>query len=74
MSASDVALRLEAIRRRIAAAALRVDRRPEDITLVVAGGGLPIAQQAYLPTWGFPACRIHRVIPPPTAGRAQTAR
>ena len=35
---------------------------PDDITLIVAGGNLPIAQQAYLPTWGFPACRIHRVI------------
>jgi len=41
---------------------LPVVASPDDITLVVAGGHLPIAQHAYLPTWGFPACRIHRVV------------
>ena len=41
---------------------LPVLEHPGDITLIVAGGDLPIAQQAYLPTWGFPACRIQQVI------------
>lgn len=31
---------------------------PSDITVVVAGGDVPIAQQAYFPTWGHPDCRI----------------
>ena len=35
---------------------------PDDIVVVVAGGDVPIAQQAYLPTWGFPACCITRPI------------
>jgi len=29
---------------------------------VIAGGDLHIAQHAYLPTWGFPPCRITRSI------------
>ena len=37
---------------------LPVVESPDDITVVVAGGDVPIAQQAYFPTWGFPACRI----------------
>jgi hypothetical protein len=32
--------------------------KPDDITLIVAGGNLHIPQHAYLPTWGFPPCRI----------------
>ena len=35
---------------------------PNDITLVIAGGDLHIPQHAYLPTWGFPPCRITRTI------------
>jgi hypothetical protein len=35
---------------------------PDDITLVIAGGNLHIPQHAYLPTWGFPPCRITRAI------------
>lgn len=35
---------------------------PDDIVVVVAGGDVPIAQQAYLPTWGFPACCITKPI------------
>jgi hypothetical protein len=35
-----------------------------DITLVVAGGNLHIPQHAYLPTWGFPPCRVTRTIGP----------
>jgi hypothetical protein len=31
---------------------------PEDITVIVAGGDIPIPQCAYMPTWGFPPCRI----------------
>lgn len=37
---------------------------PGDITLIVAGGNVPIAQQAYFPTWGFPPARIMRRIQP----------
>ena len=43
-------------------APLPIVEHADDITLVVAGGALPIAQHAYLPTWGFPACRIHELI------------
>ena len=35
---------------------------PDDITVIVAGGDIPIPQCAYLPTWGFPACRIAKKI------------
>ena len=41
---------------------LPVLQSPDDISVVVAGGDLAIAQQAYLPTWGFPACRVHQVV------------
>ncbi|MEM7252068.1 MAG: hypothetical protein AAF493_11630 [Pseudomonadota bacterium] len=37
---------------------------PDDITIVVAGGNVPIAQQAYFPTWGFPPCRLMRGVEP----------
>ena len=33
---------------------------PDDITLFVAGGTLPIAQHGYFPSCGFPPCRIVR--------------
>jgi len=36
--------------------------KPDDITVIVAGGDIPIPQCAYLPTWGFPACRIAKKI------------
>jgi hypothetical protein len=39
---------------------LTVVLEPDDITMVVAGGDLHIPQHAYLPTWGFPPCRITR--------------
>jgi hypothetical protein len=35
---------------------------PEDIVIVVAGGDVPIAQHAYFPTWGHPACCISSVV------------
>lgn len=35
---------------------------PDDITIIVAGGDIPIPQSAYLPTWGFPACRIAKKV------------
>ncbi len=35
---------------------------PDDITVVVAGGDVPIAQQAYFPSWGFPPCRITKAV------------
>jgi hypothetical protein len=37
-------------------------RDPEDITLVVAGGDIPIPQCAYFPSWGFPPCCVTREI------------
>ena len=36
--------------------------KPEDITVIVAGGDIPIPQCAYMPTWGFPSCRIAKKI------------
>ena len=35
---------------------------PDDITLFVAGGTIPIAQHVYFPSWGFPPCRIVKPI------------
>jgi hypothetical protein len=37
-------------------------RAPDDIVLVVAGGDIPIPQNAYCPSWGFPPARITREI------------
>ena len=37
-------------------------RSPHDIVLVVAGGDIPIPQNAYCPSWGFPPARITREI------------
>jgi len=36
--------------------------KPEDITVIVAGGDIPIPQCAYMPTWGFPSCRIAKKV------------
>ncbi len=41
-------------------------RSPDDITLIVAGGDVPITQSAYFPSWGFPPCRITKEIKLPT--------
>jgi len=46
---------------------------PEDITLVVAGGDLAIAQHAYLPSWGFPSARIVKPIELPADWAAMLA-
>lgn len=37
-------------------------QEPDDITLIVAGADLPIAQHAYCPSWGHPPCRVTREI------------
>ncbi len=37
-------------------------RAPDDITVVIAGGDIPIPQNAYLPSWGFPPCRVTKEI------------
>jgi hypothetical protein len=37
-------------------------RTPDDIVLVVAGGDIPIPQNGYCPSWGFPPARITRAI------------
>lgn len=34
----------------------------DDISIVVAGGDIPIAQHVYCPSWGFPPARITRPI------------
>ncbi|MFO1162199.1 MAG: hypothetical protein U1E60_25395 [Reyranellaceae bacterium] len=39
-----------------------VTRTPDDIVLVVAGGDVPIPQNAYCPTWGFPPACITREV------------
>lgn len=41
---------------------LPVVRDPSDITVVVAGADLAIPQNAYLPSWGHPPCRIVREV------------
>jgi hypothetical protein len=45
-------------------------RTPDDIVLVVAGGDIPIPQNAYCPSWGFPPARITREISLPADWRA----
>ncbi|MDP6517241.1 MAG: hypothetical protein QF926_11550 [Alphaproteobacteria bacterium] len=37
-------------------------RAPDDITVVVAGGDIPIPQNVYFPSWGFPPCRVTKEI------------
>lgn len=37
-------------------------RSPDDIVLVVAGGDIPIPQNAYCPSWGFPPACITRAV------------
>jgi hypothetical protein len=37
-------------------------RSPDDIVIVVAGGDIPIPQNAYCPSWGFPPARITREV------------
>jgi hypothetical protein len=41
-------------------------RAPDDIVIVVAGGDIPIPQNAYCPSWGFPPARITREIALPS--------
>jgi hypothetical protein len=41
---------------------LPVVRDPDDITVVVAGADLAIPQNAYLPSWGHPPCRVVREV------------
>jgi len=41
-------------------------KEPEDITVIVVGGDLPIPQHVYFPSWGFPPCRITKEIKLPT--------
>jgi hypothetical protein len=37
-------------------------RSPDDIVLVVAGGDIPIPQNAYCPSWGFPPACLTREV------------
>ncbi len=43
--------------------------KPEDIIVIVAGADLPIPQCAYLPSWGFPPCRVTKAVDPLCAGQ-----
>lgn len=47
--------------------------KPEDITLIVAGGDIPIPQCAYFPSWGFPPCRIAKKIELPSRWQERIA-
>ena len=48
----------EWVSRAEARGSIPVVESPDHIVIFVAGGDAPIAQHAYFPTWGFPACRI----------------
>lgn len=48
----------EWVSRAEAGGSIPVVESPDHIVIFVAGGDAPIAQHAYFPTWGFPACRI----------------
>ena len=50
------------VREALAAGGVPAVEKPEDITVIVAGGDIPIPQCAYMPTWGFPSCRIAKKI------------
>jgi hypothetical protein len=52
------------IREAEASGTLPVVKEPADITVVVAGADLAIPQLAYVPSWGFPPCRVTREITP----------
>jgi hypothetical protein len=52
------------VREAEAAGTLPVVRSPEDISVIVAGADLAIPQLAYVPSWGFPPCRVTRPIAP----------
>jgi hypothetical protein len=50
-----------------------VTRSPDDIVLVVAGGDIPIPQNAYCPSWGFPPACITREVRLPAGWTALLA-
>lgn len=52
---------------------LPVVRDADDITVVVAGADLAIAQHAYLPSWGHPPCRVTRPVALPADWAARLA-
>jgi hypothetical protein len=55
----------EWLREAAAQGAVPAVRAPEDITIVVAGGTIPIPQHVYFPSWGFPPCCITREVEVP---------
>jgi hypothetical protein len=61
------------VREAAAEGAVPAVRDPDDITIVVAGADLAIAQHAYFPTWGHPPCRITREIDVPADWAARLA-
>ena len=52
----------EVVRDASATGAVPVVARADDLVIVVAGGNVPIAQQAWCPSWGFPPARISREV------------
>ncbi len=55
----------EWLREAAAQGAVPAVRAPEDITIVIAGGTIPIPQHVYFPSWGFPPCCITREVEVP---------
>jgi hypothetical protein len=52
----------EWVREEASQGAIPIVEKPDDVVLVIAGGDLHVPQHAYLPTWGFPPCRITKSI------------
>ena len=62
------------VRESAAQGAIPPVRAPDDITVVIAGGDIPIPQNAYLPSWGFPPCRVTKEITLPRDWAARFPR
>lgn len=52
----------QSVRDAEALGAVPVVASADDLVIVVAGGNVPIAQQAWCPSWGFPPARISREV------------
>jgi len=50
------------VQRAAASGSIPAVKEPADISVIVAGANLPIPQNAYFPSWGFPPCRIVRPV------------
>ena len=50
------------VREAAATGSIPAVQAPDDITLMVAGGDVPIPQNVYFPSWGFPPCRVTKEV------------